>query len=139
MSEALNLTFSNLRSYHPYSENLVPLIHSDKLYTTDLFTMLAAIFMAGGTKQIHITSRSYTKEKWMTYCTVDEGWWTIPSDVGDILLIYGRTSDTDQSVVSYHVVKRKEEDASKIWAAPFLMLMEGEPPMWINTNPPSST
>ena len=139
MSEALNLFSPELRVYSPSPDSQVAVLYGAEIFRTDLFSLLGAFFLAGGSGKMLRIPRSFTKAIWLSYCTVKTGWWPYAANPGDLLTVYGKTSDTNQAVMTYHVVTSLEESGEKCWATPFLILMEGEPPIWVNTDPPVAT
>ena len=93
--------------------------------------LLASMFTIGSADVVEYNAgNSAMRATWLTYIKRSSDTWAISSaSVMDSVVISGRTQDTNQSVVYYATVTEKISN-THIKVKPFLLLLEGEPPIW---------
>lgn len=102
-----------------------------------LIALVASLFVPG-TGRVVVVNRgeAYTESKWMQYAATKEVSWTMNQGaVGDILVSRAVTSDTKKALMLFQTILGSE--GSSVKACPFLLIKEGQSPMWVNV--PSST
>lgn len=97
---------------------------------------LASLFLTGSGKVKIFFVGSVTTSSWLENMKKPMDTWNFSGlNPGDIFIGQGSDSDTNKQVWYYATVT-EIVDASRIKVVPFLLLIEGEPPLWANTSLP---
>ena len=97
-----------------------------KCQLTHLLAMMLMPFAQVGVA----AAASYTRSQWMEYARNYTYWYQTALKAGDVLVIQAMTSDTNQRVVYYFRITSVDTNMNVSRGYCFLMLMEGEPPIW---------
>ncbi len=108
------------------------ILDAEKLGCISFKVMLAAMLMPWAKVVSRTGTNYYTRAEWITFASGQTFWNMSGAQVGDVLVVSGTTKDTNQRVVYYFLAKTLKEN-SDFYGKCFLLLLEGEPPRWMNT------
>ncbi len=96
--------------------------------------LLARLLMPWATIRAR-TVNYYSRAEWLYFAKGETFWGMVNGQPNELLIITGTTTDTNQKFVYYFYSTRivVRADANDLYGKCFLLLLEGEPPRWINT------
>lgn len=133
MSDTLDITKVNVSNPVTFSEgDAVLMLQSSSVKSFPLHVFLGALFLTPGKRIYKVTQgASYTRAQWIEYSTT-ETYWLKHGSIGDLSIFSGRTSDTNQKFTYFFMPERDHPNGTHHYGHAFLLLLEGEPPLWGN-------
>lgn len=112
----------------------MPLINSSgNLSQISPHILLAMLLLPNATVYTRSNVNWYTRDQIRLYSTGDTYWGVNAQKAGDVLLLFGTTADTNQQFVYFFQATSRRN--SEEWNGRcFLLLLEGERPLWANTS-----